>query len=66
MYRCVGLPKHESPVDGGHPKCCALLSQTGVNHIFEIVNRVLLGFKLVGVQGHGDVVEGLVDEQADV
>ena len=46
----------------GHPKCCTLLSQTGVNHIFEIIHRVFLGFKLESVEGHGDIIERLVDK----
>ena len=50
----------------GHPECCTLLSQTGVDHIFEIIDRVLLGFKLEGVEGHGDITERLVNEEADV
>ena len=65
MQVCGTSQTRESPVEG-HPKCCALLSQTGVDHIFEIINRVLLGFELVGVEGHGDIVERLVNEQANV
>ena len=36
------------------------------DHIFEIIDCIFLGFELVGVEGHGDVVEGLVYEQAGV
>ena len=37
-----------------------------MDYIFEIIDCVLLGVKLVPVEGDGDVVEGLMDEQADV
>ena len=70
VFKCAGvwdLPNTGVSGRGErHPKCSALLSQTGVNHILEIVDGIFLGFKLEGVQGHGDIVEGLIDEQADV
>ena len=66
VFKCAGVWVFPNVGVSGrgesHPKCGALLSQPGVHHIFENVNSVLLGFNLVGVQGHGDVVEGLVDE----
>ena len=36
--------------------------QAGIDRIFEIVNRVLLGVDLLPVEGHCDVVKGLIDE----
>ena len=44
----------------------SLQSQTGVNHIFEIIDRALLSVNLLPVRSHCDVVKGLIDQQADI
>ena len=70
VFQCAGMRNfHYTRVSGGgqgHPKLCTFLSQTGVDYIFEIIDCILLGVKLVPVEGDCDVVEGLIDEQADV
>ena len=70
VFQCAGVRNfHYTRVSGGgqgHPKLCTFLSQTGVDYIFEIIDCILLGVKLVPVEGDCDVVEGLIDEQADV
>ena len=50
----------------GHPKRGALLSNSGIDHIFEVVNSIFLGLELGRVESDSDIVERLIGQEADV
>ena len=42
------------------------MSNAGIDHIFEVVNSIFLGLELGRVKGDSDIVERLIDQEADV
>ena len=42
------------------------MAEAGKDHIFEIIDRVFLVLNLSCSQSHGDVVQRLVDQEANV